>query len=90
MLGFDEKIDYLKEVLGVVDNDNYADSFKVDISLFIGDFDTLNPKMIFLNKLSSRIEIDGWIDKLTSRIVMKFDEDNECIDDFIFDYMEFG
>ena len=77
MLGFDEKIDYLKEVLGVVDNDNYADSFKVDISLFIGDFDTLNPKMIFLNKLSSRVEIDGWIDKLTSRIVMKFDEDNE-------------
>lgn len=90
MLGFDEKIDYLKEVLGVVDNDNYADSFKVDISLFIGDFDMLNPKMIFLNKLSSRVEIDGWIDKLTSRIVMKFDEDNECIDDFIFDYMEFG
>ncbi|MBL1281343.1 MAG: hypothetical protein COA33_013775 [Fluviicola sp.] len=87
MLTIKDKIEYLKEQLDTVSN-NYADSFKTDILFFIGDFNKQNKLLSFLNKLYSKIEIIKWIDKLTSRIVMK--EDDLEINEIIFDYIEFG
>ena len=89
MLTIIDKIEYLEEQLDTASN-NYADSFKTDILFFIGDFNKQNKLLSFLNQLYSKVEITKWIDKLTSRIVMKFDEESESINDFIFDYIEFG
>jgi len=89
MLTVKDKIEYLKEQLDTISN-NYADSFKTDILFFIGDFNKQNKLLSFLNKLCSKVEITKWIDKLTSRIIMKFDEESESINDFIFDYIENG
>lgn len=89
MLSFKNKIIYLKEQLDII-NDNYTDSFKTDIFFFFDDFETSNSNLIFLTNLSTKDEINSWIDKLTSRIVMKFDSENEQINDFIYDYIEFG
>lgn len=65
-------------------DDNYADSFKTDITLFLGQFETQNSNLIFLNNLSSNIEIENWVNNLTSKIVLKFNEDEEQLSDFIF------
>ncbi|WP_117879365.1 hypothetical protein [Aureibaculum luteum] len=86
MLNFKEKINYLNEQLSIT-NENYADSFKLDIVFFINDFNEQNQLLFFLNQLSSREEITKWINKLTSRIVMKFDKESESINDFIYDYI---
>ena len=87
MLTIKEKIDYLKEQLDAVPK-NYADSFKTDISFFISDFNKQNKYLSFLNQLSTKVDIIKWIDKLTSRIVMK---ENDCeVNEIIFDYIEFG
>jgi hypothetical protein len=87
MLTILDKIEYLKEQLDSVSN-NYADSFKTDILFFIGDFNKQNKLLSFLNQLYSKVEITKWIDKLTSRIVMK--EDDYEVNEIIFDYIEFG
>lgn len=89
MLTIKGKIEYLKEQLDTVSN-NYADTFKTDILFFIGDFNEQNKLLLFLDQLSSKLEIIKWINKLTFRIVMKFDEECESINDFIFDYIENG
>lgn len=89
MLTINSKIEYLRDQLDTIPN-NYADSFKTDILFFIGDFNEQNQLLSFLNQFSSKIEIIKWVNKLTSRIVMKFDEESESINDFIFDYIEFG
>jgi hypothetical protein len=86
MLNFDDRISYLENCL-IQNHNNYADSFKTDIALFLGDFTSSNPQMNFLNKLSTEDEILAWVNKLTSRIVLKFDEENEQLNDFIFEYM---
>jgi len=39
------------------------------------------------SKLESFVEIEDWVDRLTSRIVLKFDEDTEQLNDFITDYL---
>lgn len=83
MLSIVDKISFLENYLLQIDN-NYADSFKTDIALFLGSFDTHNPNLNFLNNLSSNIEIENWVNKLTSKIVLKFDEDEEQLSDFIF------
>ncbi|WP_452220228.1 hypothetical protein [Lacinutrix salivirga] len=82
-----EKIINLKKQLETVE-DNFKDSFKTDIYILIDKFNISNPNLIFLNDLESEEEITCWINKLTSRIVMKFDEENESINDFIYDYIE--
>jgi len=87
MLSFDERITSLELQLNNIE-DNYADSFKTDILLFIGDFNILNPYLKFLNNINSQEEIIIWINKLTSRIVMK--EDDIELNDIIFDYIQFG
>jgi hypothetical protein len=89
MLDFKNKINYLKEELDTISN-NYTDSFKTDIFFFFDDFSTSNSNLTFLKNLSSKVEISNWIDKLTSRILMKFDSQNEQINDFIYDYLELG
>lgn len=83
MLNFADKISILKIYLLQI-NDNYADSFKTDIALFLGDFDNQNSNLNFLNNLSSKVEIENWINNLTSKIVLKFNEDEEQLSDFIF------
>ena len=44
----------------------------------------------FLNNFKTYIEIEDWVDKLTSRIVLKFEEENEQLQDFIYDYIKNG
>jgi len=89
MLNFENKIEYLKEVLEEKER-NYADSFKNDLYIFVGDFIQSNPKLLFLKTLDSKVKIDDWVNKLTSRIVLKFDEECETINDFIYDYIVNG
>ncbi len=84
MLSLKEKVNYLEEQLNTI-GDNYADSLKTDISIFIDDFNEVNPLLQFLNHLSSEVEITAWINKLTSRIVMKEHEDG--LNEIIFDYI---
>ena len=76
MLNFADKISILENYLLQI-NDNYADSFKTDIALFLGEFDNKNSNLNFLNNLSSKIE--NWINNLISKIVLK-----EQLSDFIF------
>ena len=84
MLNFAEKIEILKEYLSEI-KDNYADSFKTDIMLYFNDFEDVNSENFkFLSELKSKEDIYKWIDKLTSKIVMKFNEDEEQLSDFIF------
>jgi len=83
MLSFTDKISILENYLLQI-NDNYADSFKTDITLFLGEFETQNSNLNFLNNLSSEIEIENWVNSLTSKIVLKFNEDEEQLSDFIF------
>ena len=89
MLSLTEKISYLENCLNET-QDNYADSFKTDISTYLGDFDFQNSNLNFLNNLSSKEEIENWINKLTSRIVLKYNEESDQLNDFIFDYIELG
>lgn len=84
-----EKILFLKKQLENIQN-NYADSFKTDIHFLMAEFNLSNPIFNFLIHLESKEEIINWINKLTSRIVMKFDEETETINDFIYDYIELG
>ena len=83
MLSFTDKISILENYL-LQTNNNYADSFKTDITLFLGEFETQNSNLNFLNNLSSKIEIENWVNNLTSKIVLKFNEDEEQLSDFIF------
>lgn len=89
MLTFQEKISYLEISLNKIE-ENFADSFKTEILFFIDDFNIKNECLQFLNNLVSFIEIDNWIEKLTSRIVLKFDEESEQINEFIADFIKNG
>jgi len=89
MLSFEEKIIYLENSLNKTE-ENYADSFKEDIICFIEEFYVKNERLQFLNYLVSFEEIDYWIEKLSSRIVLKFDYESEQINDFIYDFIENG
>ena len=89
MLTLQEKIFCLEEIL-TYPVENYSESFKIDIMFYFDEFDISNPKFSFLSKIKSKEEIILWVDKLTSRIVLKFDDANEQMNDFIFDYIELG
>jgi len=84
MVSFKEKIQYLENYLSQP-NENYADSFKEDILMFIDDFSDQNEILFFLNKFNSFEEIRNWVDNLCSRIVLKFDSEGEEMNDFIYD-----
>lgn len=84
MLSLVEKIEILKAYLQDI-KQNYADSFKTDILFFFDEFKKIqNIDFNFLNELNSKEEIHLLIDNLTSKIVLKFNEDEEQLSDFIF------
>lgn len=87
MLSLKEKISYLEHSLNKTE-ENYADSFRTDILFFFDDFNAKNTKFQFLNNLHSFNEIESWITKLTSRIVIK--EDDLEVNEIIYDYYELG
>jgi hypothetical protein len=89
MLTFQDKISYLEISLNKIE-ENYADSFRNEIIYFIEEFDVKNECLQFLNNLVSFKEIDNWIEKLTSRIVLKFDDESEQINEFISDFIKNG
>lgn len=89
MLTLNEKIQHLENYLSQP-NKNYADSFKEDIVMFIDDFTCQNELLSFLNNIDSLEEIENWADNLCSRIILKFDSEGEEINDFIYDYLQFG
>lgn len=89
MLTLNEKIQHLENYLSQP-NENYADSFKEDINMFIDDFSDQNELLTFLNNIHSLEEIENWVDNLCSRIILKFDSEGEEINDFIYDYLQFG
>ena len=81
MLNFAEKISYIEHFL-LQNEDNYSDSFKTDIAIYLGEIE--NSNLNFLEKLSSKEEIAIWVNNLTSKIVLKFNEEEEQLSDFIF------
>lgn len=84
MLNFVVKIEILKEYLSEI-KDNYADSFKTDIFLYFNEFEDIkNKDFKFLEELKSKEDIQNYVDNLTSKIVMKFNEVEEQLSDFIF------
>lgn len=88
MLSIQEKIDFLEIELNKPE-ENYADSFKTDIIETLDNFDSHNPLLHrFLKITNSFDEIENWISKLTSRIVMK--EDQIAVKEIIMDYLELG
>ena len=85
-----KKIEYLEQLLNQTE-ENYADTFKADITMFFYDnFSEENSQLLFLDNLNSKLEIENWVDKLTSRFVMKFDSEFETENDFIYNYLENG
>lgn len=74
--------DYLEK------EENYADSFKGEIACIMGDFEEDNPLLSFLDGLTDEKAIHQYIDRLTSRIVMKYDSELESLGDFVWDYVE--
>lgn len=87
MLSKIEKIQYFKDYLEI-NPASYAEEFRTDILIFFYyQFDEHNSLLKFLDYLTSQTEIAEWIDKLVSRIVMKFDEEHEQIGDFIYEYI---
>lgn len=89
MLNLIDKIIFFQNYLEI--EENYADSFKTDISFFFSDyFSDENQELYFLSNLHTKEEIQNWVDKLTSRFVMKFDPDFESENDFIYDYLVNG
>jgi len=87
MLSFNEKIIYLEKSLSKTE-ENYADSFRTDILIFFCEFNIENRLFVFLREINTFIEIENWISKLTSRIVMK--EDEMEVNEIINDYLELG
>lgn len=89
MLTFEEKIIYLEKCLNKNEG-NYYDNFKKDIIIFFDEFNIKNERLNFLNNFVSLTEIDIWVEKISSRIVLKFDEESDQINDFIYDFIENG
>ena len=87
MLTLEEKILVLENILEETPN-NYADSFKTDISIFFSEFTSANAKFSFLEKFEDESSIRNWVDKLTSRIVMH--EEDDLVLELITDYFYNG
>ena len=81
-----KKITHLEKILNQPE-ENYADSFKANIIEYFDSFEIENKEFSFLSLIDTYGEIENWITKLTSRIVLKFDEESESINDFIADYV---
>lgn len=49
----------------------------------IGDFEPEDVRLTFLEKLDSKEEIERWVERMTSLIVMKFDQEEEGLGEFV-------
>lgn len=84
---YTEKIEVLKDYLAQP-SQNYRDTYKTDIYLFFNeDFTNKNSLLNFLNDLSTHSEIIDWVDLVTSQIVLKFDEDDQEMGNFIGEFI---
>ena len=84
MLRLEDKIKVLKAYLSDI-KDHYADSFKTDIAFYFNEFEDIQKiDFEFLDELNSQEDIHQWVDNLTSKIVLKFDENEEQLSEFIF------
>lgn len=81
MTTFTEKIARLKSCLETVDH-SYADSFKAEMLLYFGDFNLTDPKLYFLHDLDFEEEIEGWVNRITSLIASKLEEEEEMFGEF--------
>jgi hypothetical protein len=88
MLTYEEKISHFENSLHKLDG-NYSDNIKQDIIVYFNEFNPENKRLYLLKKINSFDEIDIWIERLTSRIILKFDSESEQINDFIYDFIEF-
>jgi hypothetical protein len=88
MLLFEEKIHLLHKYLLI--EETFADSFKYDVMIWLGELTPENANLVFLKTLANEEDIKKWVDKLTSRIVMKYDEEFDQLSDIISDYVVFG
>ncbi|MCG2693227.1 hypothetical protein L6279_03915 [Candidatus Parcubacteria bacterium] len=82
MLTLKNKISIFTKILSQ-EEISYADSFNANI-----DIAGRNCDYKFLEKLNTEKDIEYWIDKLKSRIVMK--EDEALLEDIIDDYILCG
>ncbi len=88
MLSLQDKISYLETLL-ISDNEAYADTFKENIIIFFDDdFIAENSQFSFLERFHTKNDIKLWLDNLLSQIVMKFDDENEQLSDFIYCFIE--
>ncbi len=87
MLG---KIDKIKILDKILDEDDgcYADSFKTGLLFRLGNLESDNDNLNFLDNLNTKNDIENWVNKITSRIVMREDED--MVENIIDDYLENG
>jgi len=79
---FNQKINTLKSCLETVDH-SYADSFKAEMLLYFNGFDPADPKLDFLHDLDFEEEIIGWVNRLTSLIVLKLEQEEEALGEFV-------
>jgi hypothetical protein len=82
----DSKITFLETYLSA-GGLSYADSFKADIAIVLGEFEPDNPNLAFLDRMSSEQDIIHWVNALTSRIVLKHDEEDESVGEFVREYI---
>ena len=68
MLALEDKIEVFKKILSQEES-SYADSFNANIDLAGSNCD-----YILLEKLNSENDIERWIEKLKSRIVVREDQ----------------
>jgi hypothetical protein len=83
MITFTEKIALLKACLEDIGS-SYADSFKAEILFYFNDFDTEDPKLAFLHDLDFEEEIIQWVDRITSLMVLKLEEEEEELGEFVY------
>ena len=82
-----DKIKLLDKILDKNDG-CYADSFKTDLLFRLGELENKNPLLNFLENFKTKSEIENWVNKITSRIVMR--EDDDTVENIFDDYLENG
>ena len=51
--------------------------------LYFNGFDPADPKLDFLHDLDFEEEIIGWVNRLTSLIVLKLEQEEEALGEFV-------
>jgi patatin-like phospholipase/acyl hydrolase len=71
-------------VLSYINTDSLG---RIDWKINVFEFEESNPRLCFLHNLETFEAIETWVTRLTSQIVMKFDEESEDIHDFIHEFI---